>query len=201
MIGLKTGSTSAAGGCLMFLARAAVRGRDLTLVGVLLAKDAGAPAPLVALAHALRSVTAGLRAAQTAVLTGPSITRLNGRGNQHRLGSARRPDRGPAAHDRAFSPSSVRHQRHLWRLAASLAGQQVIGSMRVTFGDALSATTAEQVSIRVARACPARGCAGDMSGSCREVMSLAGGPSPAEESEAAIVNGHSRCGTLGGVFS
>lgn len=57
VFGIKTGSTTAAGGCLLFAARQRLFGHSVLVVGALLGVDAGVPAPLLDLRVALRSAS------------------------------------------------------------------------------------------------------------------------------------------------
>ncbi len=72
VIGLKTGSTRAAGGCLVFAARKLVAGRQVVLIGALLGHDVGR-APLTALHSALILVQAVLGQAQAQVVGAPVL--------------------------------------------------------------------------------------------------------------------------------
>lgn len=66
VVGVKTGSTRAAGGALMFAARRTVDGREVTFVGAVLGAGIGLPA-LDGLARALAAVRTGLTAAEDLV--------------------------------------------------------------------------------------------------------------------------------------
>jgi len=72
VIGLKTGSTRAAGGCLVFAARTLVAGRQVVFIGALLGHDVGQP-PLTALRSALLLVQAVLGQAQAQVVRVPVL--------------------------------------------------------------------------------------------------------------------------------
>ncbi len=72
VIGLKTGSTRAAGGCLVFAARKLVAGRQVVFIGALLGHDVGR-APLTALRSALILVQAVLGQAQAQVVGAPVL--------------------------------------------------------------------------------------------------------------------------------
>jgi len=72
VIGLKTGSTRAAGGCLVFAARRSVASRQVVFIGALLGHDVGR-APLTALRSALILVQAVLGQAQAQVVGAPVL--------------------------------------------------------------------------------------------------------------------------------
>jgi len=72
VIGLKTGSTRAAGGALVFAARKLVAGRQVVFIGALLGHDVGR-APLTALRSALIQVQAVLGQAQAQVVGAPIL--------------------------------------------------------------------------------------------------------------------------------
>ena len=72
VFGLKTGSTRAAGGCLVFAARTLVAGRQVVFIGALLGHDVGQP-PLTALRSALLVVQAALAQAETQVVRAPVL--------------------------------------------------------------------------------------------------------------------------------
>jgi len=72
VIGLKTGSTRAAGGALVFAARRSVAGRQVVFIGALLGHDVGR-APLTALRSALILVQAVLGQAQAQVVGAPVL--------------------------------------------------------------------------------------------------------------------------------
>jgi len=72
VFGLKTGSTRAAGGCLVFAARTLVAGRQVVFIGALLGHDVGQP-PLTALRSALLLVQAVLGQAQAQVVRVPVL--------------------------------------------------------------------------------------------------------------------------------
>ncbi len=72
VFGLKTGSTRAAGGCLVFAARTLVAGRQVVFIGALLGHDVGQP-PLTALRSALLLVQAVLGQAETQVVRVPVL--------------------------------------------------------------------------------------------------------------------------------
>ena len=72
VFGLKTGSTRAAGGCLVFAARRLVAGRQVVFIGALLGHDVGR-APLTALRSALILVQAVLGQAQAQVVGAPVL--------------------------------------------------------------------------------------------------------------------------------
>jgi D-alanyl-D-alanine carboxypeptidase (penicillin-binding protein 5/6) len=66
VVGVKTGSTDAAGGNLVFAARRTIDGQTVTFIGAVLGVDIGAP-PLQALASAIADVRTALTQAETAV--------------------------------------------------------------------------------------------------------------------------------------
>lgn len=72
VFGIKTGSTDAAGGCVVFVAHRTIGGTPVTLIGALLGVQVGAP-PLAALGDALRASAAVLAKAGTAVTGAPVI--------------------------------------------------------------------------------------------------------------------------------
>jgi D-alanyl-D-alanine carboxypeptidase (penicillin-binding protein 5/6) len=138
VFGLKTGSTSAAGGCLVFLAHLKVGSRQATVIGALLHVGQG-KAPLTALADALQAASALLRASAVRALPILPPGEVIGAVSSAWGANARVLTADPPI--ALVLPGNTEHVTGNLRCHHPWKTRQGCGNIRVTTGDALSGTT------------------------------------------------------------
>lgn len=151
VFGLKTGSTDAAGGCLVFLARIKVGTRTVTAVGALIGVDVGA-APLVAVDAAMNAATSLLAAvrvnARSVVPPGATVGQVHTAwGGQYAVVAAQPPVV-------LLSPGGRPTVNGGLRCANLERAGSTCGVLHVMVGDALSGTTTYDLPTVLASAVP-----------------------------------------------
>lgn len=152
VVGIKTGSTTAAGGNLLFAAQTQVGGRPVTVVGAVFGQAVGMP-PLSALAVAINSSRVLLRSAVTALR--PSLVVPAGQpvsaGVTAWGGAATARAKG-AITVLAFPGQALRVSASGCRLSAPVAAGTPCGRVTVAWGDELSGVSSAASGVTVDRA-------------------------------------------------
>ena len=139
-VGIKTGSTEPAGGCLVFAKRIAVAGRSLTLLGVVLGQRAGSYVPAaLSSARALGNSAARAVGVRTALAQGAPVLGASSASGQRTTAVAARPLRviGWGGLRVTLAVSSTRPGNTV--SAGQLLGSVRLGSAAITSGPARSA--------------------------------------------------------------